>query len=124
MSIFFYLKLKLPSVIPQHTNHMNNSLLSLYRKGNPDENGTPTKSQSHSPAPTSGIDQPTGGASGTSAPPSSGTLVSGGGWFIDKRQRVEPNILIDLCDDEPRSPSVNVCIFIIVHSKITLRILQ
>ncbi|XP_042560882.1 nuclear valosin-containing protein-like isoform X2 [Clupea harengus] len=91
----------------EHTNHMNNSLLSLYRKGNPDENGTPTKSQSHSPAPTSGIDQPTGGASGTSAPPSSGTLVSGGGWFIDKRQRVEPNILIDLCDDEPRSPSVN-----------------
>ncbi|XP_041921938.1 nuclear valosin-containing protein-like [Alosa sapidissima] len=92
----------------QHTNTMNNSLMSLYRKGNPDENGTPTKGQALSPAPASGKDQPTGGASGKSTPLTPGTVVSGGGWFIDRRRRVEPeNILIDLCDDGPSSPSTN-----------------
>ncbi|XP_076141775.1 nuclear valosin-containing protein-like [Alosa pseudoharengus] len=92
----------------QHTNTMNNSLMSLYRKGNPDENGTPTNGQALSPAPASGKDQPTGGTSGKSTPVTPGTVVSGGGWFIDRRRRVEPeNILIDLCDDGPSSPSTN-----------------
>lgn len=96
--------------IPEHqnTNHLNNSLMSLYRKGNPVENGTPSKGMAQSPGPASGKDQPTGGASGNSTPQRSATVVSGGGWFIDKKGRVDSeNILIDLCDDEPRSPSTN-----------------
>lgn len=86
--------------------------MSLYRKGNPDENGTPAKGKAQSLGPASGKDQPTGGASGNSTPQRSATVVSGGGWFVDKRGHVESeNILIDLCDDEPSTPSTNVRTF-------------
>ncbi|XP_028845574.1 nuclear valosin-containing protein-like isoform X2 [Denticeps clupeoides] len=82
----------------QHTNHMNSSLMSLYRKGIP-ENGTPTKGQFSSPKPSSVKDQLD--VSGTSTPHGSGTVVGEGGWFIDKGRSTEPeNILIDLCEEE------------------------
>uniref|UniRef100_A0AAY4EYW4 AAA+ ATPase domain-containing protein n=1 Tax=Denticeps clupeoides TaxID=299321 RepID=A0AAY4EYW4_9TELE len=81
-----------------HTNHMNSSLMSLYRKGIP-ENGTPTKGQFSSPKPSSVKDQLD--VSGTSTPHGSGTVVGEGGWFIDKGRSTEPeNILIDLCEEE------------------------
>ncbi|XP_034408643.1 nuclear valosin-containing protein-like isoform X3 [Cyclopterus lumpus] len=72
------------------TNHMNSSLTSLYRKGLPD-------SSSSSPR----RDPPAAG-SPADLPPSSGTLVSTGGWFIDRGRGPEKsNILIDLCEEEP-----------------------
>uniref|UniRef100_A0A8C2XIS0 Nuclear VCP like n=1 Tax=Cyclopterus lumpus TaxID=8103 RepID=A0A8C2XIS0_CYCLU len=75
---------------PQPTNHMNSSLTSLYRKGLPD-------SSSSSPR----RDPPAAG-SPADLPPSSGTLVSTGGWFIDRGRGPEKsNILIDLCEEEP-----------------------
>uniref|UniRef100_A0A4W6BR59 Nuclear VCP like n=1 Tax=Lates calcarifer TaxID=8187 RepID=A0A4W6BR59_LATCA len=64
----------------QPTNHMNSSLTSLYRKGNPD--------------------------SGT------WTLVSTGGWFIDRGAGPEKSIFIDLCDEEPTNTATNVRTFI------------
>lgn len=39
-----------------------------------------------------------------------GTLVSTGGWFIDRGRRHEKNnILIDLCEEEPTNTATNVC---------------
>ncbi|XP_022056036.1 nuclear valosin-containing protein-like isoform X2 [Acanthochromis polyacanthus] len=67
------------------TNHMNSSLTSLYRKGNP--------------APSS--------PGNTSNPlPSAETRVSTGGWFIDKCPE-KKNILIDLCDEEPANAATS-----------------
>ncbi|XP_023281675.1 nuclear valosin-containing protein-like isoform X2 [Seriola lalandi dorsalis] len=81
------------------TNHMNSSLASLYRKGNPDSaTGSPRR------------DQPAAGSPVSTAapPPSAGTLVSTGGWFIDKGRGAEKsNILIDLCDEEPANTAAN-----------------
>ncbi|XP_022624790.1 nuclear valosin-containing protein-like isoform X3 [Seriola dumerili] len=81
------------------TNHMNSSLTSLYRKGNPDSaTGSPRR------------DQPAAGSPVSTAapPPSAGTLVSTGGWFIDKGRGPEKsNILIDLCDEEPANTATN-----------------
>lgn len=66
---------------------MNSSLTSLYRKGLPESNDGP----------------PAAGG-----PADSGTLVSTGGWFIDRgRGPGKSNILIDLCDEEPTDASVN-----------------
>uniref|UniRef100_A0AAY4F041 AAA+ ATPase domain-containing protein n=1 Tax=Denticeps clupeoides TaxID=299321 RepID=A0AAY4F041_9TELE len=88
-----------------HTNHMNSSLMSLYRKGIP-ENGTPTKGQFSSPKPSSVKDQLD--VSGTSTPHGSGTVVGEGGWFIDKGRSTEPeNILIDLCEEETSGHAVS-----------------
>ncbi|XP_068573592.1 nuclear valosin-containing protein-like isoform X2 [Cebidichthys violaceus] len=80
------------------TNHMNSSLASLYRKGHPDSSGC-------SP----GRDQPAGSTASTAnLPPSSGTLVSTGGWFIDRGRGPEKsNILIDLCEEEPTNTATN-----------------
>ncbi|XP_034465336.1 nuclear valosin-containing protein-like isoform X2 [Hippoglossus hippoglossus] len=74
-------------------NHMNSSVTSLYRKGNPDSiTCSPRRDQ---PAPSSDVSTAT-------PPPSAGTVVSTGGWFIDKGRGPEKsNILIDLCDEEP-----------------------
>ncbi|MBN3317830.1 NVL protein, partial [Atractosteus spatula] len=83
------------------TNHMNSSLLSLYRKGTP-ERGTPVSRElaGDSPAP-------------TPAPDSTplGTRVSRGGWFIDTAP--SESVLIDLCEDvqetsTPGPPDVSV----------------
>ncbi|KAM9803740.1 nuclear valosin-containing protein-like [Neosynchiropus ocellatus] len=65
------------------SNHMNNSLASLYRKGNLDPGSGLASQPLSSPAP------PVAGTE---------TLVSPGGWFIDKRPQKTP--LIDLCEDE------------------------
>uniref|UniRef100_A0AAR2J4J7 AAA+ ATPase domain-containing protein n=1 Tax=Pygocentrus nattereri TaxID=42514 RepID=A0AAR2J4J7_PYGNA len=87
-------------------NYMNSSLMSLYRKGNP-ENGTPSKEQStSSPNPAS---QRGSSAAASSSPHRSTTAVSAGGWFIDKAGNGnQKNIMIDLCEEEPASPAVNV----------------
>ncbi|XP_040906521.1 nuclear valosin-containing protein-like isoform X2 [Toxotes jaculatrix] len=81
------------------TNHMNNSLTSLYRKGNPDS-GTCSPRR----------DQPAANVPVSTAGPlhSSGTQVSTGGWFIDRGRGPEKsNILIDLCDEEPADTATN-----------------
>ncbi|XP_039994823.1 nuclear valosin-containing protein-like [Xiphias gladius] len=87
--------------IPENTptNHMNSSLTSLYRKGNP-YSGTcsPRRDELAASSPLS-----------TAPPlPSAGTLVSTGGWFIDRGRGPEKsNILIDLCDEEPTNTATN-----------------
>ncbi|KAF7686790.1 nuclear valosin-containing protein-like isoform X1 [Silurus meridionalis] len=88
------------------TNHMNNSLMSLYCKGNP-ENGAALMEQStSSPNPASQKGSSAEGSS-RSTPHQSTTTVSAGGWFIDKTGRKDQeNILIDLCE-EPASPAAN-----------------
>ncbi|XP_024280541.1 nuclear valosin-containing protein-like isoform X1 [Oncorhynchus tshawytscha] len=80
-------------------NLMNNSLMSLYKKGNPESGASPRrdKSASDSPAPEA-----------HSTPQSVGTKVSAGGWFIDKGRGLEhDSILIDLCEEEAASPAGN-----------------
>ena len=86
---------------PQPTNHMNSSLTSLYRKGNPDSSTcSPRRDQPAACSP----------SSTASLPPSAGTLVSTGGWFIDKGRGPEKsNIFIDLCEEEPSNTATNVC---------------
>ncbi|XP_053087023.1 nuclear valosin-containing protein-like isoform X1 [Pangasianodon hypophthalmus] len=92
----------------ENTNHMNNSLMSLYCKGNP-ENGTRSKEQgTSSPNPASQKGSSAEGSSSSCTPHPSTTAVSAGGWFIDKTGRKDQeNILIDLCDEEAASPAVN-----------------
>ncbi|KAH0622663.1 hypothetical protein JD844_025160 [Phrynosoma platyrhinos] len=81
------------------SNHMNTSLLNLYRKGNPDclavspKNGL-TKSNTSSQMVIPGSNR---------VPPQipSETKISDGGWFIDKNpSRKEENFFIDLCAEE------------------------
>ncbi|MCJ8749145.1 hypothetical protein PDJAM_G00172950, partial [Pangasius djambal] len=92
----------------ENTNHMNNSLMSLYCKGNP-ENGTRSKEQgTSSPNPASQKGSSAEGSSSSRTPHRSTTTGSAGGWFIDKTGRKDQeNILIDLCDEEAASPAVN-----------------
>ncbi|KAM3863406.1 nuclear valosin-containing protein-like [Diretmus argenteus] len=81
------------------TNHMNNSLMSLYRKGNPDSSpSSPRREQSAVSSPACTPNPNT----------STGTLVSAGGWFIDTSRGPEKtNILIDLCEEETDKPAKN-----------------
>ncbi|XP_072247637.1 nuclear valosin-containing protein-like [Leuresthes tenuis] len=68
-------------------NTPNSSLLSLYRKGSP---------------------APSGHASKTNPPPNAGTLVSPGGWFIDKgRGPTRSSVLIDLCEEDSANTMTN-----------------
>ncbi|MCI4394939.1 hypothetical protein PGIGA_G00174680 [Pangasianodon gigas] len=92
----------------ENTNHMNNSLMSLYCKGNP-ENGARSKEQgTSSPNAASQKGSSAEGSSSSCTPHPSTTTVSAGGWFIDKTGRKDQeNILIDLCDEEAASPAVN-----------------
>nr|XP_046257633.1 nuclear valosin-containing protein-like isoform X2 [Scatophagus argus] len=77
------------------TNHMNSSLTSLYRKGHLDSNTCSPRR-----------DQPD--ASTASPALSAGTLISSGGWFIDRGKGPEKsNILIDLCEEEPTNATTN-----------------
>uniref|UniRef100_A0A669C6C1 Nuclear VCP like n=1 Tax=Oreochromis niloticus TaxID=8128 RepID=A0A669C6C1_ORENI len=86
------------------TNHMNSSLSSLYRKGN------------------AATSSPRGTA--TPPPPStSATLVSKGGWFIDRAPE-KSSTVIDLCEDDPtKQPAcvslqlqfVKVCYYKLPH---------
>uniref|UniRef100_A0A8C4IJG8 Nuclear VCP like n=1 Tax=Dicentrarchus labrax TaxID=13489 RepID=A0A8C4IJG8_DICLA len=86
----------------QPTNHMNSSLTSLYRKGQPDSStcSSPRRDQLVASSP----------ATVANPPPNAGTLVSTGGWFIDRGRGPEKsNILIDLCEEEPTNTATNVC---------------
>ncbi|NXF97824.1 NVL protein, partial [Eubucco bourcierii] len=77
------------------TNHMNSSLLSLYKKGNP--NSTPTTPKTEpmeTPAPMRMAPQTSTLSPGTQA----GTHISEGGWFIDKTP-CGKDFFIDLSED-------------------------
>ncbi|KAF3708497.1 Nuclear valosin-containing protein-like [Channa argus] len=78
-------------------NHMNSSLTSMYRKSNPISRVcSPHRDQAAA----------SNSSSTANPPPSAGTLVSTGGWFIDRGKGPEKsNILIDLCDEEPANTS-------------------
>uniref|UniRef100_A0A673VW89 Nuclear VCP like n=1 Tax=Salmo trutta TaxID=8032 RepID=A0A673VW89_SALTR len=94
-------------------NLMNNSLMSLYKKGNPESGASPRrdKSASDSPAPEA-----------QSTPQSVGTKVSAGGWFIDKGRGLEhDSILIDLCEEEAACPAGNVCLTVPMLSFVSAR---
>ncbi|XP_030235810.1 nuclear valosin-containing protein-like isoform X1 [Gadus morhua] len=99
---------------PSSANHMNNSLMSLYRRGNPDSAGSsPRREQPKagiSASTPSGQTQTPGGATGgatgcaTGGATGGATQVTSGGWFIDKGKTPErPNILIDLCEEDEAS---------------------
>uniref|UniRef100_A0A8P4GJD9 Nuclear VCP like n=1 Tax=Dicentrarchus labrax TaxID=13489 RepID=A0A8P4GJD9_DICLA len=78
------------------------SLTSLYRKGQPDSStcSSPRRDQLVASSP----------ATVANPPPNAGTLVSTGGWFIDRGRGPEKsNILIDLCEEEPTNTATNVC---------------
>ncbi|KAM3606558.1 uncharacterized protein V6R79_018701 [Siganus canaliculatus] len=79
------------------SNSMNSSLTSLYRKGQP-ESGAASPRR----------DQPAACVPATMADPSpnAATLVSPGGWFIDRGPE-KNNVLIDLCEEEPITPETN-----------------
>ncbi|XP_062319507.1 nuclear valosin-containing protein-like isoform X1 [Osmerus eperlanus] len=80
----------IPENLP--TNQMNNSLMSLYRKGIPENASSPRGESSAADSPA---------ATPRATPHNAGTLVSAGGWFIDKGHGPErDNILIDLCEEE------------------------
>ncbi|XP_035771466.1 nuclear valosin-containing protein-like [Neolamprologus brichardi] len=68
------------------TNQMNSSLSSLYRRGS---------AATSSPRSTA-----------TPPPSASATLVSKGGWFIDRAPE-KSGTIIDLCDDDPTKQPVN-----------------
>ncbi|XP_040286507.1 nuclear valosin-containing protein-like isoform X1 [Bufo bufo] len=85
------------------TNHMNSSLLSLYRKGNPESSlDTPTKNDVPDTSTPVRLKHPRAASTGNSLE----TRTSGAGWFIDKtpRKATEKNILIDLCEDGEGGP--------------------
>ncbi|KAK3507355.1 hypothetical protein QTP70_014824 [Hemibagrus guttatus] len=90
---------------------MNNSLMSLYCKGNP-EIGTSLREQgSSSPNPASQKGSSAEGSNSSRTPhratTTTTTTVSAGGWFIDKTGRKDQeNVLIDLCEEESASPAV------------------
>ncbi|XP_026878790.2 nuclear valosin-containing protein-like isoform X2 [Electrophorus electricus] len=97
---------------PENSNHMNNSLMSLYRKGNP-EDETPSREGSTSrPHPASQMGSAMAEhAEAGSARRRPATAVSAGGWFIDKAgSRDEESILIDLCEEESGRPAINVAL--------------
>ncbi|XP_041107849.1 nuclear valosin-containing protein-like isoform X1 [Polyodon spathula] len=77
------------------TNQMNNSLMSLYRKGAPD-----------SVAPTLPKDQPAHSSTPRPAP----SKTPKGGWFVDTTpgrigEEKEESILIDLCEETQEAPN-------------------
>lgn len=73
------------------TSDMNSSLTSLYQKGLPDSSSGSSKKDPPAANSSSVVSNPT---------PSSSTLVSPGGWFIDKGRRPTKDSVdvIDLCD--------------------------
>ncbi|XP_054455808.1 nuclear valosin-containing protein-like isoform X2 [Anoplopoma fimbria] len=91
------------------TNHMNSSLTSLYRKGHPDSNNcSPRRDEPAASCP----------ASTVNLPPSSGTLISNGGWFIDRGRGPEKStILIDLCEEQPTETATNTDVSLLEPQK-------
>ncbi|XP_032637614.1 nuclear valosin-containing protein-like isoform X2 [Chelonoidis abingdonii] len=88
------------------TNHLNSSLLTLYRKRDADSLPATPKNE---PTETSSPAQVT--APRISALPSGtplDTRISEGGWFIDKIPgRKEDNFLIDLCEEEEERKQIS-----------------
>ncbi|KAJ6666830.1 hypothetical protein lerEdw1_018832 [Lerista edwardsae] len=84
---------------PPSSNHMNTSLLTLYRRGNPDSlPATPKNTLTKSSASTEMMEH---GSNVVSSQVPSDTRISEGGWFIDKTpERKEDNFFIDLCAEE------------------------
>ncbi|XP_070590444.1 nuclear valosin-containing protein-like [Erythrolamprus reginae] len=81
-----------------HSNHMNTSLLTLYRKGNSDALPSSPKNDLIMSTNTS---QTVPRSDTASSQPPSVTKISEGGWFIDKTPGPkEENFLIDLCAEE------------------------
>ncbi|KAM4772494.1 nuclear valosin-containing protein-like [Rhinophrynus dorsalis] len=81
------------------SNHMNSSLLSLYRKGNPDSaSDTPSKTDLPDTSTPVALVK-SSRANAVSTPQE--TKTSGAGWFIDKTpsRAIGQSILIDLCED-------------------------
>uniref|UniRef100_A0A668AE40 Nuclear VCP like n=1 Tax=Myripristis murdjan TaxID=586833 RepID=A0A668AE40_9TELE len=79
----------------KHSHDDMGSLMSLYRQGNPDTTtSSPRRVQSAASAPS------------PSPITSTETVVSTGGWFIDRGKGPEQSsILIDLCEDEAAKPT-------------------
>ncbi|XP_064302406.1 nuclear valosin-containing protein-like isoform X2 [Phalacrocorax carbo] len=76
-------------------NHMNSSLLSLYKKGNPDSVPTTPKNEAvETPRPVRTAPQTSTLSPGTRVE----TRISGGGWFIDKTP-CGKDFFIDLSED-------------------------
>ncbi|XP_070937251.1 nuclear valosin-containing protein-like isoform X1 [Macaca nemestrina] len=82
---------------PQSANHMNSSLLSLYRKGNPDSvSNTPEMEQRETTSSTPQISSKTG-----SIPLKTPAKDSEGGWFIDKTPSgKKDSFFLDLSDEK------------------------
>lgn len=82
---------------PQSANHMNSSLLSLYRKGNPDSvSNTPEMEQRETTSSTPRISSKTG-----SVPLKTPAKDSEGGWFIDKTPSgKKDSVFLDLSDEK------------------------
>uniref|UniRef100_H9Z9E0 Nuclear valosin-containing protein-like n=1 Tax=Macaca mulatta TaxID=9544 RepID=H9Z9E0_MACMU len=82
---------------PQSANHMNSSLLSLYRKGNPDSvSNTPEMEQRETTSSTPQISSKTG-----SVPLKTPAKDSEGGWFIDKTPSgKKDSFFLDLSDEK------------------------
>lgn len=79
----------------QSTNHMNSSLLSLYKKGNPDSLPTTPKNEAmEPPPPVRAAPQTSTLSPGTRVD----TRISEGGWFIDKTP-CGKDFFIDLSED-------------------------
>uniref|UniRef100_A0A8C0IY75 Nuclear VCP like n=1 Tax=Chelonoidis abingdonii TaxID=106734 RepID=A0A8C0IY75_CHEAB len=93
-------------VAKRSTNHLNSSLLTLYRKRDADSLPATPKNE---PTETSSPAQVT--APRISALPSGtplDTRISEGGWFIDKIPgRKEDNFLIDLCEEEEERKQIS-----------------
>ncbi|XP_068184402.1 nuclear valosin-containing protein-like isoform X2 [Antennarius striatus] len=84
------------------TNNMNTSLTSLYRKGAPGSNASSPRR-----------DQPAVTLAAGAA-----TLVSTGGWFIDRGGRPEKSdVLIDLCEEEAANPATNTDVSLLEPKK-------
>ncbi|XP_040207319.1 nuclear valosin-containing protein-like [Rana temporaria] len=94
------------------SNHMNSSLLSLYRKGNPDSD-TPSKNETpdaSTPALSRSAAQPH-----TAGHPRTPEV----GWFIDKKpiKTIEKNLFIDLCDDGEKENEKSVDVSLLESEK-------
>uniref|UniRef100_A0A8B9I8T1 Nuclear VCP like n=1 Tax=Anser brachyrhynchus TaxID=132585 RepID=A0A8B9I8T1_9AVES len=82
-------------VAKKSTNHMNNSLLTLYKKGNPDSvPATPKNEPVETSSPVQTAPQRSTLSSGSCAE----TRISEGGWFIDKTP-CGKDFFIDLSED-------------------------
>lgn len=79
----------------QSANHMNSSLLSLYKKGNPDSVPTTLKKEPmETPPPVQTASQTSTLSPGAKVE----TRISDGGWFIDKTP-CGKDFFIDLSED-------------------------